>query len=254
MHTRWTGENLEDSRRVCPQTERHLPKRNSLWNNHRAFVSTIGNIFFIVKDIAFFYPSSFQEFLLPCPTSKLPSSKSAWVAASKHTNIVEPVLSVITDIDLDHQKFLGNTIAEIAREKAGILRPRIPAVILPQHPEANQVLGERISELGARAVNAARNVAPLSPQSSNLVKTSPLETRFQLRYWAAGGDRLASRRSPSTPQPSARHHRCRRTGRAGLPHHPAEHRRGARQTCWPGRFQRFAATLVAAGGHSRRRP
>ncbi len=39
------------------------------------------------------------------------------------TNVVEPRVSVITDISLDHQKFLGNTVAEIAREKAGIIRP-----------------------------------------------------------------------------------------------------------------------------------
>ena len=39
------------------------------------------------------------------------------------TNVVEPRLSVITDISLDHQKFLGNTVTEIAREKAGIIRP-----------------------------------------------------------------------------------------------------------------------------------
>jgi dihydrofolate synthase/folylpolyglutamate synthase len=38
------------------------------------------------------------------------------------TNVVEPLVSVITDISLDHQKFLGNTVAEIAREKVGIIR------------------------------------------------------------------------------------------------------------------------------------
>ena len=38
------------------------------------------------------------------------------------TNVIEPRVSVITDISLDHQKYLGNTVAEIAREKAGIIR------------------------------------------------------------------------------------------------------------------------------------
>src|SRR5438874_6296955 len=47
------------------------------------------------------------------------------------TNIVEPVLSVITDVALDHQKFLGNTIAEIAREKAGIIRANGVLITLP---------------------------------------------------------------------------------------------------------------------------
>src|SRR6266705_1990642 len=46
------------------------------------------------------------------------------------TNVVEPTLSIITDIDLDHQKYLGNTIGEIAREKAGIMRRGSPVVLL----------------------------------------------------------------------------------------------------------------------------
>ncbi len=64
------------------------------------------------------------------------------------TNIVEPVLSVITDIALDHQDYLGDTIAEIAREKAGILRANGTLVTLPQHPEANQAIGEAAMALG----------------------------------------------------------------------------------------------------------
>lgn len=71
------------------------------------------------------------------------------------TNIVEPLLSIITDIALDHQEYLGPTIAAIAREKAGILRPGGTLVTLPQHPEANQAIGEVAMELGVRGVNAA---------------------------------------------------------------------------------------------------
>ena len=50
------------------------------------------------------------------------------------TNVVEPCLTVITDIDFDHQKFLGNTLPEIAHEKAGILRPNTSVVLLPATP------------------------------------------------------------------------------------------------------------------------
>jgi dihydrofolate synthase/folylpolyglutamate synthase len=75
------------------------------------------------------------------------------------TNILEPLVCVITDIDLDHQKFLGTTVGEIAGEKAGIMRRGRPLVTLPQHPEANQTLGRAIEESGAIAVNAARYVA-----------------------------------------------------------------------------------------------
>jgi dihydrofolate synthase / folylpolyglutamate synthase len=70
------------------------------------------------------------------------------------TNIVDPVLSVITDISLDHTEWLGHTITEIAREKAGILRQNGVLVTLPQHPEANQVIGEVAVALNVRAINA----------------------------------------------------------------------------------------------------
>ena len=45
------------------------------------------------------------------------------------TNIITPVLSVITNISFDHTQFLGNTLAEIAGEKAGIIKPDVPVVI-----------------------------------------------------------------------------------------------------------------------------
>ena len=71
------------------------------------------------------------------------------------TNVVEPLLSIVTDISLDHQDYLGTTLAEIAREKAGILRARGTLVTLPQHPEVNQVLGEVAATLPEmRAVSA----------------------------------------------------------------------------------------------------
>lgn len=81
------------------------------------------------------------------------------------TNVIEPRLSVITDISLDHQKFLGNTVAEIAREKAGIIRPNGVVVTLPQDPAANDVIGNTIVDLQAKAVSAVPYVPPVSPSS-----------------------------------------------------------------------------------------
>ena len=56
------------------------------------------------------------------------------------TNVVTPDLCVITPIDYDHQIFLGDTIQQIAAEKAGILKPGVPAVFAEQRPEAEAVL------------------------------------------------------------------------------------------------------------------
>jgi dihydrofolate synthase/folylpolyglutamate synthase len=96
------------------------------------------------------------------------------------TNIVDPILSVITDIALDHQDYLGNTIAEITREKAGILRPNGTLITLPQHPEANQAIGEVATTLNLRAISAASFIPHLPPRSQqedhHLSSTNPAAT------------------------------------------------------------------------------
>ena len=65
------------------------------------------------------------------------------------TNAVDPRLSVITRIGLDHQAQLGNTVEEIAVEKAGVLRPATPLLLSPQRKEVRRVLGERAAHVGA---------------------------------------------------------------------------------------------------------
>ncbi len=79
------------------------------------------------------------------------------------TNVVDPVIAVIADISLDHQKYLGDTIAEIAREKAGIIHRNGLVVTLPQHPQANDVIGHAVLDADARAVSAVQYVPPVSP-------------------------------------------------------------------------------------------
>jgi dihydrofolate synthase/folylpolyglutamate synthase len=67
------------------------------------------------------------------------------------TNVIDPVVSVITTLSYDHTNVLGNTLAQIAGEKAGIIKPGRPVVSAPQRPEALEVIqktaGERNSSL-----------------------------------------------------------------------------------------------------------
>ena len=84
------------------------------------------------------------------------------------TNVVDPLISVIADIALDHQQYLGSTIAEIAREKAGIIRENGVAITLPQLAEANDALGHAMVERNARGVNATQYVPPISPGAAQL--------------------------------------------------------------------------------------
>lgn len=81
------------------------------------------------------------------------------------TNIADPCISVITDIDFDHQQFLGNTLPEIAHEKAGIMRPKGTVVLLPQHPAVNDTLGKEIMDRDARAISAVKHMPSMTPGS-----------------------------------------------------------------------------------------
>ena len=60
------------------------------------------------------------------------------------TNIVNPVLSVITNIGLDHCDMLGETLPEIAFEKAGIIKPKVPVVVGESHPEIDAVFERKV--------------------------------------------------------------------------------------------------------------
>jgi dihydrofolate synthase/folylpolyglutamate synthase len=120
------------------------------------------------------------------------------------TNSVEPLVSVITDIGIDHTQYLGNTLREIAGEKAGILRENGVLVTLAQHPEANAAIGEAAVRLGVRGVDAARclpaarqgqgirdkgqelarNRYELSPEGEVLHVDSPLAGQHQQRNLA----------------------------------------------------------------------
>lgn len=81
------------------------------------------------------------------------------------TNIADPVLSILTDIALDHTEWLGDTLTAIAREKAGILRPNGVLITLPQHPEANAAIGETAVALNVTGINAAAYLPQPSPRT-----------------------------------------------------------------------------------------
>lgn len=78
------------------------------------------------------------------------------------TNIIRPVLSVITNIGFDHMKFLGNTLADIASEKAGIIKPGIPAIIGEHCDETRPVFEKKAAEVGAPIVFAQDNCKIIS--------------------------------------------------------------------------------------------
>jgi dihydrofolate synthase / folylpolyglutamate synthase len=162
------------------------------------------------------------------------------------TNVVEPRVSVITDISLDHQNFLGETVSEIAGEKAGIIRPGGVVVTLPQQPQANDVIGNTILDLGARGVNAVPYVPPVSPASADYLSANAARTpvsRYPLQVM--GGQIMVE-------TPLIGRHQLRNValaiaaaeelGRQGFSVTASSIERGIRETHWPGRFQVLPAT------------
>lgn len=94
------------------------------------------------------------------------------------TNVITPVISIITNIGLDHTQFLGNTLAEIAGEKAGIIKTGIPVVIGETHPETDPVFTEYSQKHQTKITFADRNI--LLKQSHNTEHFPPmLEAEYQ---------------------------------------------------------------------------
>ena len=65
------------------------------------------------------------------------------------TNVITPRLSIITPVSMDHESFLGDTIAKIASEKAGIIKRGVPVIVGPQHPDGLEVIEATAARLGA---------------------------------------------------------------------------------------------------------
>ena len=164
------------------------------------------------------------------------------------TNVVAPRLSIITDIALDHQKYLGETVAEIAREKAGIIRPGGVVVTLPQLPEANNVIGNAILDAGARAVNAVLYVPPVSPGSDSCLSSDGRGGGIRNRYPLDVMGKRIRVESPLVGRHQLRNLALAVAAAEELHNQDIENRgfaqitpetiaQGIRETHWPGRFQ-----------------
>jgi dihydrofolate synthase/folylpolyglutamate synthase len=136
------------------------------------------------------------------------------------TNVVHPLVSVLTSIDMDHQKWLGETLGEIAAEKAGIIKPGVPVISGPQSPEVRSVL-ERI---------AVAHSAPLS------YAEFPIEGLF---IGLAGSHQQLN---AAIAVDAIR--------KAGIRADSEALEEGLANVYWPGRFQRINERIVLDGAHN----
>lgn len=160
------------------------------------------------------------------------------------TNIVDPLLSIVTDISLDHTEWLGSTIGAIAREKAGILRPNGTLVTLPQHPEANQVLGEVAIELGVRGVSAVPYMPPTVPGADDRYRLDVMGTTIEVASTLHGAHQHRNiALAIAAAVELALHH--------DVPITAASIAAGIRATRWPGRFEEIVTRDEKSGAATR---
>ena len=144
------------------------------------------------------------------------------------TNAVQSDVSVITQIDFDHEEWLGNTLAEIATEKAGIIKPRIPVVCAPQRPEAEKVIRAR----------AADCEAPLQFVTESY-DGSPIALRGHYQKQNAAVAIAALRAAKACPELSRR-----------IDVDDSAIARGLVTIDWPARFQTWDDRTIIDGAHN----
>ena len=105
------------------------------------------------------------------------------------TNVVTPVAAAIPSVDLDHQQYLGTTLAEIAYEKAGVIKPGTVVVTGESKPPALEVLRRACRERGSQLIEAPRDVdvrAVLRDGRTELTLTTPVRRYGPLRLGLRG--------------------------------------------------------------------
>ena len=149
------------------------------------------------------------------------------------TNVVDPLISVITSISLDHTSVLGDTLAKIAFEKAGIIKPGRPVVMAAQAPEAREVIAQVAAERGCPLIEVGRDyhfepgAHSLEGQDFQVWKTG--ETPFYLQMPLLGLHQVENA--------AAAYAALRLAAQLGLPVTDEAIRQGFASVVWPGRFE-----------------
>ncbi|HLY19192.1 MAG TPA: folylpolyglutamate synthase/dihydrofolate synthase family protein [Bryobacteraceae bacterium] len=153
------------------------------------------------------------------------------------TNVVTPELCAITPVDFDHEAFLGKSLESIATEKAGILKPGVPAVFAWQRPEAAEVLQARAAQLGV----------PVTHSAEVEISGVMLDARGSQFTW-----RGALVRCPLAGEHQVENARTAIAALERLGVSPTAIRQGIAQTRWPGRLERVANNpeIVLDGAHN----
>jgi dihydrofolate synthase/folylpolyglutamate synthase len=166
------------------------------------------------------------------------------------TNVITPLVSVITSISYDHTHLLGDTLTAIAGEKAGIIKRGVPVVSAPQHPEALAVIERTAQDTDARLTLIGRDwrFRPVSHSLGGQVfelwsqtDESPIPVELPL----LGAHQIENAATAYAALQVAREH--------GLPLSSNAMAEGLKTVQWPGRFEILNQhpAVVADGAHNR---
>ena len=170
------------------------------------------------------------------------------------TNIVEPMVAVITSISYDHMQVLGNTLAAIASEKAGIIKSGVPVVCSAQAPKAVKVIKQRCEERGARLIRVGPERAPdcqytyrderVEGERQWFEIAAPSRIYRNLELALLGAHQLENATAAVAVAEALREQ--------GLQVGEAAIRQGLREVYWPGRLQvvRRQPLVVVDGAHN----
>lgn len=153
------------------------------------------------------------------------------------TNVITPLVSVITSLYLDHTSILGDTLPEIAREKAGIIKPGVPVVLAPQRDEAAEVVRDVAEDKGSPLIEVGKHYifqpreASLNGQTFQIFRrpsASPAEAQ-ELHIPLLGSYQIENAATAYAALQALD------TG--GLPISEEDIRMGFQRTVWPARFE-----------------
>lgn len=172
------------------------------------------------------------------------------------TNVIDPLVSVITSISYDHTHLLGETLEEIAGEKGGIIKAGVPVVIAPQSRSVTEVLRRIAKKRGSHLVRAEQQ------WSATTIGSSTEGQRIILRPAAARGDGKVAIEPIELWLPLLGRHQVENATvayatiqelrRQGVELHPESVQEGYRSVEWPGRFQLMTPSpaLIVDAAHN----
>ena len=150
------------------------------------------------------------------------------------TNVITPLVSVITTVSWDHMKYLGDTLAKIAHQKAGIIKEKVPVVIGRLSPSAHQVIMEEATEKNAKVYELGKDFSARKI-NHNVIKAEIIYDGGQLHHFRSNlglaGDYQVENSviAITTVQIVLK--------KLGIPVVAADLKKGLALTQWPGRME-----------------